>query len=71
MVILVAKEKSFTFALEPNDAGSDSRELLTLKARTVRGVSQVTFNEGVCLVHMQRLGRGPLQCEQEIGEAMA
>ena len=70
MVILKAKDTSLTFALEPNDVCNDSKELLTLKARTVRGVSQVTFNEEVCLVHIQRLGRGPLQCEQAIAEAM-
>ena len=72
MIMLKAKErKAYVFMAEPCDYGADSQELQLLKARTVRGVSQVDHSHGVTIIHIQALGRGPLRCEQELVEAMS
>lgn len=62
---------TFTFMLEPNDVCSDSDELVILKARTVHGVKSAVFNNGVCIVHISKLNRGQLQCEQALERAMS
>ena len=71
MIMFREMGKTFTFMLEPNDVASDSDELVILKARTVKGVSQAQFNNGVCIVHMQKLNRGQLRCEHELEDALA
>ena len=71
-MILIPKigSKAYTFMAEVCDVGSDSLELQLLKARTVRGVSQVDLKSGVCIIHIQALGRGPLRCEHELRDAL-
>jgi len=72
MVLLqVNGRKAYTFMAEPCDVGNDTSELQLLKARTVRGVSQVDLKTGITVIHIQSLGRGPLQCEHELMEAMS
>ena len=70
MILFREMGNTYTFMLEPNDVASDSDELVILKSRTVRGVSQAKFNNGVCIVHMKKLNRGPLRCEQELEDAL-
>jgi hypothetical protein len=72
MVLLQAKgRKAYVFMAEPPDVGSDSDELQLLKARSVRGVSQVDQSSGFTVIHIQSLGRGPLKCEHELQDAMS
>ena len=71
MIMFREMGSTYTFMMEPNDVGSDGDELVILKARTVKGVKSAVFNNGVCIVHMQKLNRGPLRCEQELEEAFA
>lgn len=69
MVLIRVKGDTFVYVLETTEVCKDSDELITLKARTVRGVSKVEHANGVCAVHIQKLGRGPLACEQAIEDA--
>ena len=64
--------KAYTFKCDPSDVNRDSFELQLMKARTVRGVSQVNKDEetGRAIIHIQSLGRGPLQCEHELMKAL-
>jgi hypothetical protein len=72
MVLLQVKgRKAYVFMAEPEDTGNDSHELQLLKARTARGVSQVDQSSGFTVIHMQAHGRGPLQCEQQLKDAMS
>lgn len=66
-----ARSKAYTFVAEVCDTGNDSLELQLMKARGVRGVSQVDLKSGVCVIHIQALGRGPLQCEQALVDALS
>jgi len=72
MVLITASgRKAYVFMAEPCDVGNDSSELQLLKARTTRGVSQVDQRTGQTIIHIQALGRGPIQCEHALKEAMA
>ena len=71
MILFREMGDTYTFMLEPNDVCSDGDELVILKARTVKGVSQAKFNNGVCIVHMKKHNRGPLRCEQELTDALS
>jgi hypothetical protein len=71
VLITASGRRAYVFMAESCDVGNDSDELQLLKARTVRGVSQVNQRTGQTIIHIQSLGRGPIQCEQELKEAMA
>ena len=71
MIMFKEMGSTFTFMLEPNDVASDSDELVILKARTVHGVKSAVFNNGVCIVHLSKLNRGQLRCEQELMDALS
>jgi len=72
MVLLQANErKSFVFMAEPDDVGSDTLTLQFMKAKTARGVSEIDQSQGFSIIHMKAQGRGPLQCEQQLKDAMS
>ena len=69
--MLKAEERSvFVFLAESCDTGSDSLELQYLKARTVRGVDIIDQDSGYTVIRVKAWGRGPLQCEHELVEAL-
>jgi len=72
MVLLQAKErKAYVFMAEPGDVGNDTLTLQFMKAKTARGVSQIDQSKGFTIIHMQAHGRGPLQCEQQLKDALS
>lgn len=72
MVLLQAKgRKAYVFMAEAEDVHGDTLTLQFMKARGARGVSQIDQSKGFTIIHMQALGRGPLQCEQQIKDALS
>jgi hypothetical protein len=58
------------FLVEYRDIESVSQlsqgQFIKMLKRGVRGVAKVEFGTGLPVVYIRRLGRGALQCEQEL-----